>query len=129
MRVEKRKGVVESPIEADRCRPLEIVVRSLLPQNPMRVAPEKIASAVQVIRQRLGDVPVWLFGSRVNDAAKGGDIDLYVELVQPASALAVARARGDLVDALGQNVDLVVNDGRRQWPIYAIARETGVRLA
>lgn len=95
----------------------------------MRVAPEQIAEAVQTIRQRLGNVPVWLFGSRVDDAAKGGDIDLYVELPQPASALAVARTRGDLADALGQNVDLVINDGRCKRPIYAIARETGVRLA
>lgn len=95
----------------------------------MRVAPEQIANAVQTIRQRLGDVPVWLFGSRVDDAAKGGDIDLYVELPQPASPLAVARTRGDLADALGQNVNLVVNDGRYKRPIYAIARETGVRLA
>jgi predicted nucleotidyltransferase len=95
----------------------------------MRVAPEQIAEAVQTIRQRLGNVPVWLFGSRVDDAAKGGDIDLYVELPQPASALAVARTRGDLADALGQHVDLVINDGRCKRPIYAIARETGVRLA
>ncbi len=84
---------------------------------------------MHTIRQRLGEVPVWLFGSRVDDAARGGDIDLYVELPQPASALAVARTRGDLADVLEQNVDLVVNDGRSDRPIYAIARETGVRLA
>ncbi len=95
----------------------------------MRIAPDQIATAVQTIRQRLGDVPVWLFGSRVDDAARGGDIDLYVELPQPASPLAVARTQGDLVDALQQNVDLVVNDGRSERSIYAIARETGVRLA
>lgn len=84
---------------------------------------------MHTIRQRLGEVPVWLFGSRVDDAARGGDIDLYVELPQPASALAVARTRGDLADVLEQNVDLVVNDGRGERPIYAIARATGVRLA
>lgn len=95
----------------------------------MRVAREQIAIAVQTIRRRLGDVPIWLFGSRTNDAARGGDIDLYVETSQPASPLAIARTRGDLADALGQNVDLVVNDGRCERPIHAIARETGVRLA
>lgn len=95
----------------------------------MRVSPETIAIAVQTIHQRLGDVPVWLIGSRTQDERKGGDIDLYVELPQSASPLAVARTRGDLADALGQHVDLVVNDGRSEQPIYAIARETGVRLA
>jgi predicted nucleotidyltransferase len=95
----------------------------------LRLSPEQRAKAVHTIRQRLGEVPVWLFGSRVDDAARGGDIDLYVELPQPASALAVARTRGDLADVLEQNVDLVVNDGRSDRPIYAIARETGVRLA
>ncbi|MBK6908246.1 MAG: nucleotidyltransferase domain-containing protein [Rhodocyclaceae bacterium] len=95
----------------------------------MRLAPAQLAEAVQKIHQRLGDVPVWLFGSRVDDAAKGGDIDLYVELPQPVSPLSIARTRGDLADALGQSVDLVVNDGRYERPIYAIARETGVRLA
>lgn len=95
----------------------------------MRVAEEQIAIVVQTVRQRFGNVPIWLFGSRVDDAARGGDIDLYVELPQPAPPLAVARTRGDLADALRQHVDLVVNDGRGERPIYAIARETGVRLA
>lgn len=95
----------------------------------MRVAPETLAQAVEVIRRRLGDAPIWLFGSRLDDAAKGGDIDLYVESPQPVSALAVARARGDLADALQRHVDLVVNDGRRDEPIYAIARAQGRRIA
>ncbi len=95
----------------------------------MRVATEAIEQAVRVIRRRLGDVPVWLFGSRLDDAAKGGDIDLYVELSQPVSALAVARTRGDLADALGRHVDLVVNDGRSNAPIHAIARQQGERIA
>lgn len=95
----------------------------------MRVAPETLAQALQVIHRRLGEAHVWLFGSRLQDTARGGDIDLYVEAPHPVSAVAVARVRGDLADALGCHIDLVVNDGRRNEPIYAIAREQGKQIA
>ena len=94
----------------------------------MRVTAEEQALALGVIRARFGEARTWLFGSRTDDTAKGGDIDLYVELPAPVSALTLARARGDLIDALGRHVDLVVNDGRRNEPIYAIARAQGLQL-
>ena len=72
---------------------------------------------------------VWLFGSRVDDMAKGGDIDLYVETDAVEIALPAARARGELADRLGRYVDLVVNNHTKDEPIFHIAKAQGVRLA
>lgn len=74
-----------------------------------------------------------LFGSRVNDNALGGDIDLYIEpeIIDPDAVVdARLNALVQLHKALGeQKIDLVIN--RRQGttlPIYEVAKRTGVVL-
>lgn len=75
---------------------------------------------------------VWLFGSRVDDAARGGDIDLYVELDgEPADILErQLRFYASLQRELGeQRIDVVVH--RRGTPLRPIdheARAHGIRL-
>ena len=46
----------------------------------MRITPEQIAAIRIGVTQLAGDAArVWLFGSRVRDEARGGDVDLLVE--------------------------------------------------
>jgi len=33
----------------------------------------------KVIKQKLGDVKIYLFGSRADDKRRGGDIDIYID--------------------------------------------------
>jgi len=74
-----------------------------------------------------------LFGSRVDDQARGGDIDLFIEPeIQDPDAIVEARLQAmvDLHHALGeQKIDLVI---RRKdappLPIHEAARRTGVPL-
>ncbi len=95
----------------------------------MRLAPE----AVQAIRDEVGradpQAEVWLFGSRVNDEARGGDIDLLVVSDRIAFSDEL-RLRSGILDRIGwQRLDLVVR--RREnlaEPLAALARETGIRL-
>ncbi|NOT13098.1 MAG: nucleotidyltransferase domain-containing protein [Methylococcaceae bacterium] len=80
------------------------------------------------------DVQVWLFGSRVNDQAKGGDIDLYIEpQIQNPAELIAAKLQflRDLHKRIGeQKVDVVLHrpNSLMDLPVYRIAKQTGVLL-
>jgi predicted nucleotidyltransferase len=77
------------------------------------------------------DAELWLFGSRADDTARGGDIDLYIETDLEEGLLdrrleylnRLFRVLGD------RRVDLVIHSRHRPFlPIHRIARKTGVTL-
>jgi predicted nucleotidyltransferase len=80
------------------------------------------------------DSQVWLFGSRVNDQTKGGDIDLYIEpQIQNSSDLITAKLRflRDIHKQLGeQKIDVVLRRATSSvdLPVYRIAKQTGILL-
>lgn len=78
------------------------------------------------------DRKVWLFGSRVDDAKRGGDIDLLVETqcVMPSRASVLCRLEGALVMGLGdRKIDVLLKDGHTSdAPIFHAAKNGGVLL-
>jgi uncharacterized protein len=91
------------------------------------------ASEVSAIREETGrldpEAEVYLYGSRVDDAARGGDVDLLV-ISETLGFRDVLRLRRRILDRIGwQQLDLLVR--RRDQvnePLAEIARETGVKL-
>jgi predicted nucleotidyltransferase len=77
-------------------------------------------------------VQVRLFGSRVDDGARGDDIDLLVTVTQPIAhpALLASRLGARLQAALGeQRIDIVLEaPNLRPLPIHLVAHEQGVML-
>lgn len=75
---------------------------------------------------------VWLFGSRLDDAAKGGDVDLLIKLESPTADKAVLAARYNalLQMKLGlQKFDvLVIDPATPLKQIHQQALSKGVRL-
>ena len=76
---------------------------------------------------------VWLFGSRVDDSKRGGDIDLYIELEnQDISLIAMAKLRflRSLHSELGeQKIDVVLRlANTNTLAVYDIAKEMGIQL-
>jgi len=97
--------------------------------NVMRLSPSQQQCIREATEQFFGpEAKVWLFGSRVDDQRRGGDVDLYVETAPIDSVLTSLRCKMAIEDGLDLPVDLLVNDQDIDKPIYAIAKKTGVRL-
>jgi len=101
----------------------------------MRLTDFQIQAICESAKTNFGeDTQIWLFGSRVDDHAKGGDIDLYIEpQTQKSSDLITAKLHflRDLHKKLGeQKIDVVLRrtDSPVDLPVYRIAKQTGVLL-
>lgn len=99
----------------------------------MRLTPEQIHAIRLGVAQLAGqDARVWLFGSRVHDQERGGDVDLLLELDVPVSepAQLAARLSARVSRAMhGRKVDVVVKAPNLvHLPIHSIALQEGVRL-
>jgi predicted nucleotidyltransferase len=91
----------------------------------------------QIIRTTVSEIVgesalITLFGSRTDDAAKGGDIDLYIVSTSPIAnrAATAARIAGRLQRRLGdQRIDVVLADpDTPHLVIHEVAEKTGVSL-
>lgn len=85
--------------------------------------------AIREAAHAIFGVPVYLFGSRVDDSRRGGDIDLYLEVGLPPEEIAQRRLQfiARLYRDIGERkIDVVINDGRGRLPIYEVARRQGV---
>jgi hypothetical protein len=99
----------------------------------MRLTPAQIDTIKSTAQAVLGEgAKVTLFGSRVDDDKKGGDIDLLMESPTPVSnkPLAVGKIYAQLIRKLGdRKIDILVKDpASAPAPVFDIARQTGVRL-
>ena len=100
----------------------------------MRLTAEQRHIISRIVTEELGpEAHVKLFGSRLDDEARGGDIDLLIELHQDFEhpARLSARLSVKLMRALdGRKVDVVLSAPNLETlPIHRIAREQGVELA
>ena len=99
----------------------------------MRLNQNQISIIRQVVREQLGnEAQVSLFGSRVDDNAKGGDIDLLVTVPQAVDAAAWlgAQLAGRISRRLdGQKVDVVLlAPNIKRFPIHDVAEKEAIAL-
>ena len=99
----------------------------------MRLTSAQIDTIKSTVQAVLGEgVQVTLFGSRVDDTLKGGDVDLMVAVDQAVAepALMAARVASRIERAMdGRKVDVVLKaPNLLELPIHRIAEQEGVRL-
>ena len=99
----------------------------------MRLDAATIAPLLRAVHEVFGaTAEVWLFGSRTDDAKRGGDIDLYIETDVDRD---IVERRSTLLRQLEkifgeQKIDLAVRPrNRTPHPLHVIAREHGVLLS
>lgn len=96
----------------------------------MRLTSEQIAVIRKIAADTFGQqARVWLFGSRIDDNASGGDVDLLIETPSRPPLKLALRAQALLEQGLNMPVDLITSSPESEpTPIVNIARLTGVVL-
>lgn len=99
----------------------------------MRLSPQQIEGLKHLTAEQFGyGVQVHLFGSRLDDQARGGDVDLLVEVPVAVDhpALQGSRLAARISRALhGRRVDvLLAAPNLASLPIHRIARQRGQLL-
>ena len=99
----------------------------------MRLSPDQIQAIKQTASAVLGDdARVTLFGSRVDDSKKGGDIDLLFETDRELlnRATLTGQLYVSLIRKLGdRKIDILLKDASTPpAPVLEIARQTGIQL-
>ncbi|MBK6744021.1 MAG: nucleotidyltransferase domain-containing protein [Hydrogenophilales bacterium] len=96
----------------------------------MRLSPESLILLQSTVCRFFGtQSAVYVYGSRTDDMARGGDVDVFVETPLTVDYHQRAFALAALEEALHLPVDLLVKDAEdRDRPIHRIARLTGERL-
>lgn len=95
----------------------------------MRLTPDERQLIELIVRARIANVKVYLFGSRVDDAKKGGDIDLLILSETPVDFDQQSAVYWSLQEALGeQKIDIVYQQTDRLSTFGQIALQTAVAL-
>lgn len=99
----------------------------------MRLSPEQLQAIHNLALQVAGDgARIRVFGSRLDDTARGGDVDLMLELNAPVAnpALLAAQLSAKVSRVLlGRKVDVLISaPNLRRLPIHDIAYQEGVLI-
>lgn len=98
----------------------------------MRLKNEEINAVKQAALNYFGNnAKVYIFGSRVSDAKKGGDIDIYIETGISTDEYIKNKIpfKLELYKKIGeQKIDVVVNNFTDEQYIYEVAKKEGVMI-
>jgi predicted nucleotidyltransferase len=95
----------------------------------MRINSEQIKTITEITHSVAGaDAQVWLYGSRLQDDRRGGDIDLMIQTISPLSLMDRATIKSRLEFLLNKPVDVLATTLDSTRPFVEIARAQAVRL-
>ena len=95
----------------------------------MRLSPQEINNLKTSALSNDADAKLYLFGSRVDDSKKGGDIDLLI-ISDKISRKDVRTIRLNFFEQFGeQKLDIVVDDGKLNTPFVKMIFNKAILLS
>jgi predicted nucleotidyltransferase len=94
----------------------------------MRLSEDEIAILKNTLYALNSDAKIYLFGSRVDDDKKGGDIDLLI-VSQNFTKKLLRKLRVEFFKYFGeQKLDIIVDDGSFSDPFHKIIYQKAIQL-
>ena len=95
----------------------------------MRLSAEKVKTIKKLSSDIFNSCDVYLFGSRIDDNLKGGDIDIYIQTSKKEDILKskIIFLREFEKECGEQKVDLLIDNQKEEKEIFNIAKR-GVKL-
>ena len=96
----------------------------------MRLTSQQIKIIIEVVARVAGNTAdTYLFGSRVNDQSKGGDVDILIEVDRKLRRLEQGKIQLELEQALNLPVDILVQERNAETtPFLSIAQAQAKKL-
>lgn len=96
----------------------------------MRLKPNEIVILKSNILKYIEDAKIILFGSRVDDTKKGGDIDIFIETKQQVSLKQQIKILTDLqMCGITRKVDIIIKTPTtKDQPIFHTIYDNGIVL-
>jgi uncharacterized protein len=94
----------------------------------MRLTSQEQITIKSLVQQACTVGALYLYGSRTDDARKGGDIDLFLEPTQALTLKEQLQLQYQLMSACNTQIDLLVkNPARAETPFFDLASQ-GMQL-
>jgi len=94
----------------------------------MRLKKEEVMVLKETLKKLSHDAKIYLFGSRVDDDKRGGDIDLLI-ISKDFTKKHLQKLRIEFFKNFGeQKLDIIVDDGQMKDPFVAMIYKKAIKL-
>ena len=83
----------------------------------MRLSLKEQQEIKKILKDIFGDVKIYIFGSRLDDSKKGGDIDIFLQIPKPIANKRAKRAKAKLLleEKLLKPIDIIIEEDANQF--------------
>ena len=78
----------------------------------MRLSQKEQQEIKKTLKEIFGDVKIYIFGSRLDDSKRGGDIDIFLQIPKPIANKRAKRARAKMLleEKLLKPIDIIIEE-------------------